>query len=658
MKKIISICCIVVGLFSLQAQIVNEGIINIKNGSYLYSNYTFTNKSTATITNNGEIHFKADFINNGTTTEPTNPNTATGKVFFDSATNDVQHISGTNKVSFDNLFVNMTSATAKGVLVADKMELIVQKGITLTAGDLRLKGEAQLLQKHSLASNQNTGNSNLLQDQQGTSNTYFYNYWSSPVSSISNSYKLQDILYDGTDANINDFNPLQVNFITGNNYNGNPAITDATGYVTTPLEINRQWIYKYDNQPINSGSGWAYMDYTGTYSTGLGYTMKGDNATNLTEQNYVFKGKPNDGQYSFTLNANSSSLLGNPYPSAIDANSFITDNTGQFDGTIYYWEHWGGNSHSQQQYQGGYATYTLAGGTPPVSHPLVNGGGTSSGINGSRYIPVGQGFFIESVTGGTVTFKNSQRVFKLESDPDSHFFRTSINDKNTKSTQNNEFQRIRLGYNNPDGFYRQIMVAFIDGTTEGVDYGYDGAMADVNPDEMYWVLNNTPYVINALPYNVNLQLPLGINVVTTGTHRIFIDELENFNDNIFILDTLTNTTTQINDNAFEINLAEGMYLNRFYLVFQPTSALAVNEALQNDINVFYNQNHEIVIKNPKEIVIKDITIYNAIGQIIKKIEKKNINNIETKINIEAANSVYYVVLNTNQGFVSYNILVY
>lgn len=88
--------------------------------------------------------------------------------------------------------------------------------------------------------------------------------------------------------------------------------------------------------------------------------MKGTGAS-TSDQNYVFVGKPNNGDIDLTVFDGNIYLVGNPYPSALDAHEFINDNP-DLDGTIYLWEHWGGNSHQLQLYQGGYAMYNLSGG--------------------------------------------------------------------------------------------------------------------------------------------------------------------------------------------------------------------------------------------------------------------------------------------------------
>ena len=75
------------------------------------------------------------------------------------------------------------------------------------------------------------------------------------------------------------------------------------------------------------------MRSTGTIEAGEGYTMKGiSTASVATQQNYVFEGKPNNGDITLPITGGNDYLLGNPYPSAIDAHEFLDDNPAT-DGT-------------------------------------------------------------------------------------------------------------------------------------------------------------------------------------------------------------------------------------------------------------------------------------------------------------------------------------
>jgi len=100
----------------------------------------------------------------------------------------------------------------------------------------------------------------------------------------------------------------------------------------------------------------------------------------------VFKGLPNNGNITLQLDKSSGDvdrLVGNPYPSAIDATEFILDNlhtsvggnntTGTvFNGALYFWDHFGEeNSHKLGDYVGGYATRNLTGGAAAISNDSV-----------------------------------------------------------------------------------------------------------------------------------------------------------------------------------------------------------------------------------------------------------------------------------------------
>ncbi|WP_334114126.1 LamG domain-containing protein, partial [Paucihalobacter sp.] len=267
-------------------------------------------------------------------------------------------------------------------------------GLTITHylkldGTIDLEGESQLIQ--TIDSDFDiTSSGRLERDQQGTADRFTYNYWSSPVglrntTTNNNNYTLPTILRDGT-------NPIT--FISAG-FNGTN---------TSPIGIADFWIWKFANQATGQYSAWQHVRSTGSILAGEGFTMKGPGTgAVIDDQNYVFTGKPNNGNINLTLAANSDYLVGNPYPSAIDADQFILDNgpviggTGALNGSLYFWEHWGGGSHILSEYQGGYGTYNLSGGAPSASqgitHPDVGMGGTPRKTPG-RYIPVSQGFFV------------------------------------------------------------------------------------------------------------------------------------------------------------------------------------------------------------------------------------------------------------------------
>jgi len=232
-KYLFSIGIVLLGFSSVQAQIINKGILKIESGTEVYFGKNYINDATATHINEGNLHLEGDFTNNGTIAIP-----STGTTYFDSSTNPTQTIDGSNKeINFYNLEVNNTAVGVQGVAVSDLTDLKVVNGINLVSGKLRLMGEAQLVQTHS-GTSANTG-TGLLIDQEGAKNAYRYNYWSSPVNDGAETYTVQNVLKDGTTPNL--FSPTQVEFT--NAYEG-----DNT---TDPIKISAYWMWKYINGMID-----------------------------------------------------------------------------------------------------------------------------------------------------------------------------------------------------------------------------------------------------------------------------------------------------------------------------------------------------------------------------------------------------------------------
>jgi len=282
-----------------------------------------------------------------------------------------------------------------------------------TRWKINLEGKSQLLQTIN-SDLDATSSGSLERDQQGSSNVYNYNYWSSPVGTINNTtnnnnYTISNVMKDGTTA-------TPQNIVWTSSLNGSP---------TSPITLSNYWVYKFQNLG-NAYANWQYVGPNGTLSSAQGFTIKGSGAA-TPNQNYTFVGKPNNGTITYSLVPNNINLSGNPYASSLDANDFINNNLTSTTGTLYFWEHYStNNTHILANYQGGYAARNLVGGVPPISPPDVSGLGSSTKVPG-QYVPVSQGFFIiGSATGGTVTFNNSQRDFVKENESNSNTMFKSI----------------------------------------------------------------------------------------------------------------------------------------------------------------------------------------------------------------------------------------
>ncbi|GAB1856887.1 hypothetical protein MHTCC0001_17230 [Flavobacteriaceae bacterium MHTCC 0001] len=592
--------------------------------------------------------------------------------------NGVRSVYGLKISSSGKLTVVGDTSTNEGygLLVSHYLEL---------DGKLDLEGESQLIQTED-SDLDVTSAGTLERDQQGTKDLYTYNYWSSPVgvsniSTNNNSYTLgNNIMKNGTVS----ATPNNITFLT-TGYDGNVSGSD--------IEIADYWIWKYVNFTSDSYSGWQHVRSTGSLNPGEGFTMKGVESSGssfTSTQNYVFDGKPNNGDITLTISAGNDYLVGNPYASALDADEFIKDNISNLEtngrntsgniinGALYFWDHFAVNSHYLADYQGGYATYTLMGGAVAVNNDTrINNTGDPGTKTPGRYIPIGQGFFVSAtvdsdlsgapndptlgqpIVGGDLLFKNSQRVFEKEGTATSIFVKSSNtkskNSVSTKQTTDGR-EKIRLMFDSPRGYHRQLLVGADENCTTNFDIGYDAILLDDNLEDCYWINNSLKMTIQGVDnFNEDQALPIGVKIDISGITTIRIDNLENISSDksVILHDKALSTLHDLREGSYDIFLENGTYGDRFELVFSNPATLNAPENTNNNIQIHAsNKNQGISISNPKSTYLKHIEIYNLLGQEItiidinnndKKLDLKDIKTLETGIYVVKLKTEHHII---------------
>ncbi|WP_164975168.1 LamG-like jellyroll fold domain-containing protein [Lutibacter sp. HS1-25] len=563
-------------------------------------------------------------------------------------------------------------------------------------GVIDLVGESQLIQEVGSVLDEDSGGY-IERDQQGTASSFNFNYWSSSVNTITPSGVGQrgtgiestntgdsvlEFLMDGSDSTT----PKSISY--------NSSYTYADANYSGNKRISTYWLYKFNGLDTDY-TAWTSINENTTILPGEGYTMKGTSGSEAitTNQNYVFKGKPNNGEIKLPILADEVRLVGNPYPSALDANEFILDNisvadggtntTGNiFNGALYFWDHFGqSGSHNSRDYEGGYATYTLMGGAKAYANDSrINATGERGTKRPERYIPLNQGFFVIAandtltnslktpivISGGDIVFKNSQRVFEKErttiTNEGSVFFKTNKKTATAKNLDNDTRSKIRLKFNSPKGFHRQLLLGEDEKATNNFDLGYDALIADLGKEDMYWIVNETKYVIQAVNnFSEMEEFSLGLKIAKTGLVSIEIDDLENIDSNtdIFIKDAFLGTTNKINNQPFEINLDAGTYENRFSLTFAPKNTLAVSkETLEQEMQIFMNNaNSELRINNTKQTEILSVKLFNSLGQL-QNYWKNNLKDVTITLPVNnKVPGMYLVQIKTNIGLINKKIIV-
>ena len=580
-------------------------------------------------------------------------------------------------------------------------------------GALYLRKQGQLLQATAGASsNQGTGILSVFQE--GTSNNYGYNYWCSPVS-------FNDVAIGNTGFFSTQLNrPTSVTTASPATITSYSTLDGST--TNTSLSIAGRWIWKYvaSNQyNLGGPNGWQYVGNIGSVETGLGFTMKGVSGLDTTtahpvsgnlgdgisnnpgnNQRYDFRGRPNDGTISIAVDNSSGmysnkTLTGNPYPSAINLNLFLLENSGYtvnystgsysfsgspvINGNAYFWEHRKtAASHVLVTYEGGYGTYAPNGPTAfdPGTYTaatwntynadgsLNTTGATSGGVYERMFTPVGQGFMIQGFTLGSATMKNLYRTFVKEGLASYSQFERSTqnatvgnenweeipNVANVDYTQFSKKQvpQFKIHTVMNDQNTRETAVAFNDNATDGFDFALDAISPEANlpRDSFFPIDGDKKFVINTLPFGIDKKIPVAFKADIPTKFNVSVKELINFDASqaIFMHDKLTNEYFDIKNSYFEITLPIGLTTTRFEITFKnETIILSTPSEVAGAFQVYQNNELEMLtIFNSLQKDITSLTLFDVSGKIM--LNKSNLGTSEKyEISTSVLNTGVYVV---------------
>lgn len=542
--------------------------------------------------------------------------------------------------SFGQIYVGASTP----VYVKNQVLYVGQTMNLAANSNLYLRNLSQLVQG-TTGTSTNVGTGIISVYQEGSADNFDYNYWCSPVG--------VNVAATGN----RNFGITLLNRPTTSTASNAATILPLANYdgIANPLSIASRWIYKLTN--ANSYSQWVQVGTTTTLAPGEGFTMKGTSGSDAVDpegtgannpggtgaQRYDFRGKPNDGNITITVGAaNASTLTGNPYPSALHLNAFLLDPLNNAcTGIAYFWEQdKTTNSHLIKAYRGGYATYSPGslgsnGIYVPATFNSYNGDGslntvgTSSGLMRQRkYSPIGQGFVIKGAANGTVTFRNSYRVFYKEGAGLSQFekpakdkttAKTEETAKTEKAEESNDIPHIRINTIINNEFTRQLALAFLPEATDGVDRGLDAVSMDNFPSDTFFLMEGKNYIITGTNFDVTKQIPLTVKAEASTTLKFYIPEVINFNpaQKIFLYDASDASYHNIKTGNYEVTIPAGVFPDRFKITFTDKT-LGTNEETKTNFFIMQDNSSRLLkASNPDFIRFKSFYLYDMAGKTVQ-----------------------------------------
>ncbi|WP_283636838.1 T9SS type A sorting domain-containing protein [Aquaticitalea lipolytica] len=561
---------------------------------------------------------------------------------------------GTNAIINGNYFTNVANPSFSAC------SLTVNAGSTLTVNnnyyvevqnDITVDGAINVRPRGSVKQNSNTakvtenGTISVTKTTAPLNAWYEYTYWSSPVSGETIGSGLSESDVDRRFR----FN--------ANNY------LDALRETAN----NNTFVAGQDDVDDN-GDDWTLVNGATVMQPGVGYAATHDEAGFVGpgsppyQFDYTFTGPFNNGIINVNVvrndtetNDNNWNLIGNPYPSAISADTFFSVNSyalnptsGKLDGSIYLWSQNIAPSDSTNGNEG--QNFSAS------DYATINGAAQTAGGDGLtpvRFIPSGQAFFVSvsdspALPSGNVVFNNSMRVVASNT----QFFRNS----NTPSDN-----KLWVNLTSDNGVFNQIAIAYIDGATNEFDGTFYDAPRNLSanlPSSIYTSIegNTKKFVIQGKnPNSLTLDevIPLGfntsINVPTVYTLSIAQFEGDFMTNNpIYLKDNVLNTIHNLSTSAYNFISQVGEFESRFEIVFQPeTLSIGENDLNANSLTIIELNNDNVKFTVSNNFDIKSVAILDLLGRTLYQFEGQSNSEVYNLSNL--SNTVYIAKVELSSG---------
>lgn len=520
--------------------------------------------------------------------------TSTSSLIFTADYDSSVHLTGTEIQGCDctvNNGVNVVIDSGDTMILQNSLK-VTPAASGLPAGNFTIRNTGSLVQINESVTN--VGNITYKRNVQNL-HAYDYVYWSSPVE----------------------------------NFN----LTNLSSYPTL--------MYQWNPNVVNSNGTYGnWISASGIMSAAKGYISRVSNANNFTVN---FDGVPHNGAYDVTIsgvtnsnsNINNWNLLGNPYPSPIDAKAFLEANK-NIEGTVRLWTHGSpiNSSNSNPFYQDFAYNYSSG------DYLLFNGTASiPAGFDG--YIASGQGFFVQGLSNsGTVMFRNLFRYKSGKTAYDnSQFYRSAQQENVEKSVV---WLSLIDETNSTDA---TTAIGYLEGATLSKDRLFDTLLTEPGDLSIYSFENtSTPLIIQGrpAPFNNTDEVPLGVTTPSNGIYKIAINNavgvFEEAQD-VFLEDKTINVIHNLKNSPYSFSSSEGVFNDRFVLRYTDNSTLS-NEITESNLNTFtFIKNNSIEVKSNQNI--KNIVVFDLTGKQITQFRVENTSK-EFKGDFQYAQGIYLV----------------
>lgn len=195
-------------------------------------------------------------------------------------------------------------------------------------------------------------------------------------------------------------------------------------------------------------------------------------------------------------------------------------------------------------------------------------------------------------------------------------------DANSKTSKSNalEKHRIWLNMTNTEGAFKQTLIGYIQGATNGIDDDFDGVSLDANPYLDFYSLNSgTTLVIQgrALPFSDLDEVVLGYRSLIDGSFTIAIDHADGMlaTHPVYLEDKDLNIMHDLQASGYTFETNPGVFRNRFVLKYKNQHLANQDFERKDPLVSVWTDNHSLNISSSQQNIQK-VLLYNITGKLV------------------------------------------
>jgi hypothetical protein len=390
---------------------------------------------------------------------------------------------------------------------------------------------------------------------------------------------------------------------------GSPFGGENIGSITAQTVVGKKYV-----EDIRSPR-WVKLTNSDVFVRGRGYQL--GMLAAVTQDTVVFTGTPdlsavNVTGLTFTLQGDYSSqcgynLVSNPYTAPIDIALFFTANPNITE--IKQWDVAPSGAGNGQ-----FITRSRSNVISPLT-TLKNE--NQSKINSSYFAP-NQGFFVKLPASGTnsVAFTSGQ----ITRNPNDNFLKSASIDY------------LRLYLKSSSGSQTDCVIQFNDASSDAYNAAFDaGKLLSTGVSDVYTYKGPEMLAIQVRPtISKDLVVPIGLANIAAGSQTFSISNFDALpaGVNVYIKDSVTNTTVNLRETTYTVALPAGAINNRFKLLFTNGASSSASKSTvslsNNNVVNFTSELSRVYANFDQELKNVKIQVVDMTGRVISENSYSNV----------------------------------